>query len=47
MFAGVLITRLGLYFTLSKAVAIGVLYKKLFLNITQYSRENTCARVSF
>ena len=31
----------------SEAAIGGVLYKKVFLNISQNSRENACARVSF
>ena len=30
-----------------EAATGGVLYKKVFLKISQNSRENTCARVSF
>ena len=29
------------------AATRGALWKKLFLNISQYSQENTCAGVSF
>ena len=32
---------------LPEAATGGVLWKKVFLKIVQYSRENTCARVSF
>ena len=31
----------------SEAAAGGILQKKMFLKILQYSQENTCARVSF
>ena len=31
----------------SEAATRGVLYKKVFLKISQNSQENTCARVSF
>ena len=33
--------------SLSEAAARGVLCKKVFLEISQISQENTCARVSF
>ena len=31
----------------TEAAAGGVLYKKMFLKISQNSQENTCSRVSF
>ena len=31
----------------TEAATRGVLYKKVFLEISQYSQENTCARASF
>ena len=34
-------------FSYTEAATGGVLYKKLFLEISQNSQENTCARVSF
>ena len=37
----------NLFNTLAEAVARGVLLKKVFLEISQNSQENTCARVSF
>ena len=35
------------FFLFSEAATIGVLCKKVFLEISQNSEENTCARVSF
>ena len=35
------------YFGVSEAATRGVLLKKVFLEISQDSQENTCARVSF
>ena len=35
------------YISLQKQSCGGVLYKKVFLEISQNSQENTCARVSF
>ena len=32
---------------LTQAATGGVLLKKLFLNVSKYSQENTCVRVSF
>ena len=35
------------YFLCSEAATRGALWKKIFLEISQNSQENTCARVSF
>ena len=37
----------GRRFLCNEAATRGVLWKKVFLEISQYSQENTCARVSF
>ena len=37
----------NIYELLPEAATRGVLYKKVFLQISQNSQENTCARVSF